>query len=296
LLQLAQGLEAAHERGIVHRDLKPGNLQLTLDGRLKILDFGLAVLRERSENSATVTLTGAAGSAIAGTVPYMAPEQLRGEAVDSRADLHAAGAVLYEMLTGRRAYPQKTSPELIAAILHERVAVLPGRAGKIVARCLQKDALQRYQTARELRVELERLATGARSTTRRATAPRDLRALAVLPLQNLSGDPEQEYFADGLTEALITDLARMSSLRVISRYSVMQYKDGHTPLVKIARALRVQALVVGSVLRSGDRVRITAQLVDPATERHLWAESYGATFSKCRLRSRGRSPTKSMCA
>lgn len=273
-LQLVKGLEAAHERGIVHRDLKPGNIQLTPDGHLKILDFGLAVLRVRAENSSTVTLTGAGGNVIAGTVPYMAPEQLRGEAVDSRADIHAAGAVLYEMLTGRHAYPQKTSLELIAAILHQRVAALPGRAGKIVTRCLEKDAAQRYQTARELRVELERLATGSRNTTRRATGPRVLRALAVLPLQNLSGNSEQDYFADGLTEALITDLARIGSLRVISRYSVIQYKDGKTPLAKIARALRVQALIVGSVLRSGDRVRITAQLIDPATEQHLWAESY----------------------
>src|SRR5262249_24005820 len=102
-LQLAQGLEAAHERGIVHRDLKPGNIQLTPDGRLKILDFGLAVLRARAENSATVTLTGPFGNVIAGTLPYMAPEQLQGQAVDSRADIHAAGAVFYEMLTGHRA-------------------------------------------------------------------------------------------------------------------------------------------------------------------------------------------------
>ena len=278
-LQLAQGLEAAHERGIVHRDLKPGNIQLTPDGRLKILDFGVAVLRARAENSATVTLTGAFANVIAGTVPYMAPEQLQGQAVDSRADIHAAGAVFYEMLTGRRAYPQRTSAELIATILHQRLAALPGRAGKIVARCLEKDAAQRYQTARELRLELERLAAGSRGTKRRASDARDLRALAVLPLQNLSGNAEQDYFADGLTEAIITDLARIGRLRVISRYSVMQYKDGKTPLAKIARALRVQAIIVGSVLRSGDRVRITAQLIEPATERHLWAENYERELS-----------------
>ena len=277
--QLAQGLEAAHERGIVHRDLKPGNLQLTPDGRLKILDFGLAVLRQRREASATLTLSGGVGGVIAGTIPYMAPEQLRGEPVDSRTDIHAAGAVLYEMLTGRRAYPQKSGPELMAAILHQRPPALPGPTGKIVARCLEKAADQRYQTAKELRAALERLAAASRRTTRRTKDAPDVRALAVLPLQNLSGNPEQNYFADGLTETLITDLAQIGGLRVISRYSVMQYKDGQTPLAKIGRALRVEALIVGSVLRSGDRVRITAQLIDCATERHLWAESYEREMS-----------------
>ncbi len=277
-MQLAQGLEAAHDRGIVHRDLKPGNLQLTPDGRLKILDFGLAALRRRAEASATLTLTGGVGGVIAGTIPYMAPEQLRGEAVDSRADIHAAGAVLYEMLTGRRAFPQKTGAELVAAILHQQTSALPGRAGKILARCLQKQPDHRYQTAKELRADLERLAS-TRTTRRRSNNAQEVRALAILPLQNLSGSPEQEYFADGLTETLITSLAQVGSLRVISRYSVMPYKDGRTSLAKIARALRVDALIVGSVLRSGDRVRITAQLIDPATERHLWAESYEREMS-----------------
>ena len=278
-LQLAQGLEAAHERGIVHRDLKPGNLQLTPDGRLKILDFGIAVLRQRAETSATLTVTAGAGQVIAGTIPYMAPEQLRGEAVDSRTDIHAAGAVLYEMLTGHRAFPQKGGPELVAAILHQRPAALQGGAGKIVARCLRKVADQRYQTAKELRADLERLAAGTRTARRRSRDERDVRALAVLPLQNLSGNPEQDYFADGLTETLITGLAQIGGLRIISRYSVMQYKDGKTPLSRVARTLRVDALIVGSVLRSGNRVRITAQLIDPATERDLCAESYEREMS-----------------
>ena len=278
-LQLAQGLEAAHERGIVHRDLKPGNLQLTPDGRLKILDFGLAVLRQRAGASATLTLSDGVGQVIAGTIPYMAPEQLRGETVDSRADIHAAGAVFYEMLTGRRAFPQKAGSELVTAILHQCPAALPGRAGAIVARCLQKLADQRYQTAKELCAELERLGAGKRATKRRPRDAQEVRALAVLPLQDLSGNPEKDYFSDGLTETLITGLAQIGGLRIISRYSVMQYKDGKTPLAKVARALRVEALIVGSVLRSGDRVRITAQLIDPKTERHLWAESYEREMS-----------------
>ncbi|MEO8660015.1 MAG: protein kinase [Bryobacteraceae bacterium] len=270
--QLVQGLEAAHERGIVHRDLKPANLQITPEGRLKILDFGLAVLRGGSSTSATVTMTNP--TVIAGTLPYMAPEQLRGAAVDSRADIYAAGAVLYEMLTGRRAYPQRTASEIIAGVLHSRVVVPPGRVGKIVARCLEKEPGARYQSVRELRLDLSRLQTPTssnRNVARRSSAGR---GVAVLPLQSLSSESDQADFAEGLTEALISDLARVTSIRVISRYSVMQYKDGRTPLARIARALRVDSIVLGSVLRSGNRMRITVQLIDPATERHRWAEVY----------------------
>ena len=263
----------------MHRDLKAGNLQLNPDGRLKILDFGLAVLRERMEATATMTLSGGAGEAIAGTIPYMAPEQIRGEAVDSRADIHAAGAVLYEMLTGRRTFPQKTGAELVAAILHQRPAALPGRAGKMVARCLEEAADQRYQTAGELRGELEQLAAGTRTKRRSPKETQEVRALAVLPLQNLSGNPEQDYFADGLTETLITTLAQIGGLRVISRYSVMKYKDGATPLAKTARALRVDALISGSVLRSRDRSQRVFRCPSARNRRPL-CEASGASIRR----------------
>jgi len=191
-VQLAEGLEVAHDRGIVHRDLKPGNLQLTPDGRLKILDFGLAALRRGAETSATLTLTGGVGGVIVGTIAYMAPEQLRGEAVDSRADIHAPGAVLYEMLTGRRAFPQKTSAELVAAILHQPTPALPGRAGKIVARCLQKQPGHRYQTAEKLLADLERLASTRTTRRRRSNNGQEVRALAVLPLQKSVRQPRSK--------------------------------------------------------------------------------------------------------
>jgi len=306
--QLALGLAAAHEQGIVHRDLKPGNLRVTPDGRLKILDFGLAALvRPQGEAASTVSMM--EGPAVAGTLPYMAPEQLRGESADARADLHAAGAVLYEMATGRRAFPQAGGPQIIAAILQEMPpppATVNPRVSSalegIILKCLDKEPERRYQSARELRVDLERLsappvtATVARPHRRRWLLPvaaavlaalalvawwalgragqQRIESLAVLPLDNLSGDSAQEYFSDGMTDALITDLGKIASLRVMSRSAVMKYKGPRQSLAQIARELKVDALVEGSVMRSGDRVRITARLIHPATDRQLWSESY----------------------
>ena len=293
--QLAEGLAAAHEQGILHRDLKPSNLRVTPDGRLKILDFGVAkLLGPVSETAVTETGTGT----VAGTPLYMSPEQRRGERVDTRSDLYSAGLVLWEMATGR--------PPSVAA------RGLLGRATpelqRIVEKCLEEDPGNRYQSAKELAVDLRRLGTPVvtRRLSRRAVlaataslaalavlvglyvgetrdrlarllgsgaSPR-IESLAVLPLENLSGDPEQEYFADGMTEALITDLAQISSLRVISRTSAMRYKVTRKPLPDIARELNVDAVIEGSVQRAGDRVRITAQLIHAPTDRHLWAKSY----------------------
>ena len=322
-LQLAGGLAAAHERGIVHRDLKPGNLRLTPDGRLKILDFGLAKLvRPSSETAATETMTEAHG--LAGTLPYMAPEQLRGEAIDARTDIWAAGVVLYEMATGRRAFPEDETARVITAILtkppsmpsavHRRVSA---GLDSIIVKCLEKDPERRYQSAKELAVDLRRLespsAMAHSGRTVRAERPGvrrrrwiaawtatavaalvavilgfnvggwrerlfsgvpQIQALAVLPLKNLSGDPTQEYFCDGMTDAVINDLCKVAALRVISTTSVMLYKDVRKSLTQIARELGVDAIVEGSVLRSGGRVRINAQLIQPGKERQLWAASY----------------------
>lgn len=317
-IQLAEGLAAAHAEGVIHRDLKPGNLRLTADGRLKILDFGLAkLLHPVNEAAATASLSQAHG--VTGTLPYMAPEQLRGEPADARSDLWAAGAVLYELATGKRPFPQTSGPMLTDAILHQ-APPLPSalRAGlsaaleAIILKALDKNPEYRYQSARELRVDLERLTVSQpvsgmvgraapvrrwpvvaavalavvaaamlilswvtdRQAQRSKAGPPRIESLAVLPLHNLSGDPAQEYFADGMTEALIADLARIGALRVISRTSVMQYKNARKPLPEIARELNVDAVVEGSVLWAGDRVRITAQLIEAASDKHLWAQSY----------------------
>jgi len=318
-LQLAEGLAAAHDQGVVHRDLKPGNLKLTSDGRLKILDFGLAKLvQPPSAGAETATLTESHGPV--GTLPYMAPEQLHAGKEDPRTDIWAAGLVLYEMATGCRAFAEVDSARLVTAILTKpppspsglNRRISPG-LDNIIGKCLEKDPENRYQSARELAVDLRRLAAATVGVTQsprpagrqrlivpgavillstglvvlflldvggwrqrvlgRSVAP-PIRSLAVLPLANLSGDPEQDYFADGMTEELITTLSQISALRVISRTSVMLCKGSKKPLPQIARELGADAVIEGSVLRAGERVRITAQLIEAATDRHLWAESY----------------------
>jgi TolB-like protein len=315
-MQIAEGLAAAHEAGIVHRDLKPENLIITSEGRLKILDFGLAkpAAAASASASATETFVTEAGSAV-GTLPYMAPEQLRGEEVDARVDIYAAGAVLYEMATGKLAFGQRgamlvdailnCSPQPAQA-LNPRV---PPELNSIITKALDKDPARRYQAARELRVDLDRLSTstgtrpavqqarrpwmgawlalaavalilvggiwlGMRRGSTAASSPQPIRALAVLPLENFSGDPQQEYFADGMTEELTTTLSHIQALRVISRTSMMQYKGTNKPVPQIARELHVDALVEGSVLRSGDRVRITAKLIPAVADTTLWAKEF----------------------
>jgi len=303
--QLADGLAAAHQQGIIHRDLKPANLRLTPEGRLKILDFGLArVLPHEPE----FTLSNTANAA--GTLPYMAPEQLRGEPVDARSDIYATGAVLYEMATGRRPHPQQ-GPHVVEAILN-RPPEPPTRLNPrlslalefAILKALEKDPARRYQSARELQIDLERSATPSSRVSRSQATPKRLlwpvlistvlvvaslvgwllyrdgrtpqsiHSVAVLPLENLSRDPDQDYFADGMTEELITDLSHIRALRVISRTSSMQYKNVRKSMPEIARELNVDAIVEGAVERSGNRVRISAQLIYAPTDTHLWANSY----------------------
>jgi TolB-like protein len=325
--QMAEGLAAAHAAGVVHRDLKPGNLRILPDGRLKILDFGLATLRQPvGEEEETRTRT--AGLAVAGTLPYMAPEQVRGEPADARTDLYAFGVTLFEMVTGERPFRDTNTLRLAEAVLHE-ACPLPGRLApalslaleQAILKCTEKDPDLRYQSATDLLVDLRRASAsrtasltgtpehpvpqgrrprrwamaagvgiiavalalaavawragylGRPGTASSGAAPR-VRSIAVLPLANLSGDPQQEYFADGMTEALTTDLARIGALKVISRTSAMQYKGTKKALPQIARELGVDAVVEGSVLQAGGRVRITGQLILAATDEHLWARSY----------------------
>ena len=283
--QITEALEEAHEQGIVHGDLKPENVIVTPKGWVKVLDFGLATLRGPIlQGQETKAYSGE--SIVSGTLPYMAPEQLLRGQSDARTDLYSLGVVLYEMGTGKLPFQETLASALIEAICHR--APEPPRTlnpelsrltEQIVLRLLQKDPERRYQGARELNADLRRVcATGpasfARDETERESAPLKVESIAVLPLENLSGDPEQDYFADGMTEALIAGLAKIRALRVISRTSVMRYKGKRIALPEIARALDVNAIVEGSVLRSGNRVRITALLVDTATDRHLWAETY----------------------
>ncbi|MGB6626189.1 MAG: protein kinase [Candidatus Acidiferrales bacterium] len=319
--QIAQALEEAQDLGIVHRDLKPGNILITPKGRAKVLDFGIArLLRVAGDDESTQSATASRG--VIGTLPYMSPEQLMGKPADSRSDIFSFGAVLYEMSTGRRACEERIPSLLIDAILRDypvppRVLnpKLSAELERIILKCLEKEPENRYQSAKELEVDLRRLQAqtsapiplaavppkksfgkrnivivaaivfvaaiafglGLRDWRSRSAPPppsHSIQSLAVLPLENLSGDPQQEYFAEGMTEELTTQLAQISALHVISRTSVTQYANSHQSAREIAQTLHVDAVVEGSVMRSGDRVRITAQLIDASTDKLLWAQSY----------------------
>ena len=273
--QLCDALEAAHEQGVVHRDLKSANVMLTARGRVKVLDFGLAtVCREEDEPAASRAETRPLG--LAGTVAYMAPEQLFGEDVDARSDLFAVGVLLYEMLTGATPFTGPVSTAVADAILH-RAAEPPSRqrpgvsAGldAVVLRCLEKRPGDRYPSAREVGIDLRRLAAGDGV----APAPRGrARTLAVLPFREPSPGPDG--FADALGEALVAWLACCNGVRVVSRTSVLRFRGSERPLPEIARELGVDVVVEGSAWEVGGRVRVTATLVDAAREEHLWVGRY----------------------
>jgi len=280
-VQIAEGLSKAHRKGIIHKDIKPANIMIDEDSTVKIIDFGLSKLLS--------TYKIAQPQSTMGTVSYMSPEQIKGKMIDFRTDIWSLGVVMYEMLTNTRPFEGEYDQEVIYSILNEEPEPMTGlRTGipmkleRIVIKSLAKTLDKRYPHMGELLVDLRHLAakvsgqvfgvSGLQEKIQRDE--KTIQSLAVLPLVNLSNDPEQEYFTDGMTDALITDLAKIRTLKIISRTSIMCYKTTNKSLPEIGEELNVDAVVEGSVLREGKRVQITVQLIHAATDTHLWAESY----------------------
>jgi len=274
---IAEALDNAHRHGFLHRDLKPGNVALTADGNPKILDFGIALLLSADRAAGRMTEAGT----IVGSLPYMAPEQLLGEPGDARADVYALGAMLFEMSTGRRPFVKDRTEALMFAIISSAAPSVrslrpdaPDALDRLIAECLRKEPEQRPASAALVSEALRGIRDGV-PTAALPLPPRGvIRAIAVLPLRNVSKDPAQEYFADGMTESLISDLARVKALRVISRTSIMRYKGVEKSLPEIARELNVDAVLEGSVLLIGNRVRLSVQLVSARTDETVWTERY----------------------
>ena len=267
-LQVCEGLAAAHESGVIHRDIKPSNILIDSHGRTKIVDFGLAAVKGADQLTKT-------GSTM-GTLGYMSPEQARGENVDHRSDLFSFGIVLYELISGKTPFAGESEAATLKNVVDKDPEPLarykssvPEELQRIIDKVLSKDRKLRYQHADDLLVDLKGVCRQSVSQV-----PAKQPSIAVLPFANLSADKEQEYFCDGMAEEIINALSQVAGLRVVARTSAFAFKDRHEDVREIGRILNVDNLLEGSVRQSGNRLRITAQLVKVSDGYHLWSERY----------------------
>ena len=279
-IPLVEALAAAHDMGITHRDLKPGNVMVTEDGRVKVLDFGIAKTAAEMEpasetNESTWAMT--RPGVIMGTIPYMSPEQVQGRSADSTSDVFSLGVLLHEMFTGERPFQGETSADLISSILRDspqpvsrsRPGVPPGLE-EVVLRCLEKDPDRRYQTARELRQELDSGCQRASAVEIEAAAP----SIAVLPFTDMSLEKDQDYFCEGMADEIINAFTGIEGLRVASRTSSFRFKGLGEDIQSIGDQLHVATVLEGSVRKSGTRLRVTAQLTNVSDGYNLWSRKY----------------------
>ncbi|HTO92820.1 MAG TPA: protein kinase [Bacteroidota bacterium] len=307
--QVSEALEHAHARGVIHRDVKPGNVMIAEGGAVKVTDFGLARLRSAERLTRP-------GSAV-GTVAYMSPEQLRGEEATPGSDIFSLGVLLYEILTNSLPFKGDHEAALMYSIVNEEPSPIgarregvPPELARVIMRCLEKEPSKRYQTAGDVGLALASLrgaepahsGKSARKTLRvpliavgalaaaglalfllipaLRPSPANGKTIAVLPFVNMSGDPQDEYFSDGMTEDILTQLSKIAELKVISRTSVMQYKGTTKTIPRIASELNAGVVLEGSVRHSSGQVRIAAQLIDARTDELLWGETYDKEFTQ----------------